>query len=182
MKNIQPNRDKWNEWGFRPPLGTYRLNWARITFWGWWDEWDDTALQTHDSKFELWRSEAEHAIYWSRRLPTILSFMSGWGRNIFVPFKPPRRGTEYRTLRFRNGVWTNHPRAGPLLAQSVYKYTTVRWLKVNLAMDQMTRITVVFVSTNYWFSQGSVWWYIYREEIEVRFMYVRHNTPGSSKL
>ena len=43
---------KWNEWGFRPPLGTYRLNWARITSWGWWKEWDDTDLQAQDSKFE----------------------------------------------------------------------------------------------------------------------------------
>ena len=32
---------KWNESGFRPPLCTYRLNWARRTPWGWWDDWDD---------------------------------------------------------------------------------------------------------------------------------------------
>ena len=83
------------------PLGhlcTYRLNWARRTFWGWWDEWDDTVLQTQDSKFESWRSGAEHATSRSRRLPTILSFTRGWGRNIFVSFKPPRPGTEPRTL------------------------------------------------------------------------------------
>ena len=36
------------------------LNWARRTSWGWWDEWDDTVVQTHDSKFEPWRSETEH--------------------------------------------------------------------------------------------------------------------------
>ena len=35
---------KWNESGFRPPLCTYRLNWARRTSWGWWDDWDDTVL------------------------------------------------------------------------------------------------------------------------------------------
>ena len=28
---------KWNESDFRPPLCTYRLNWARRTSWGWWD-------------------------------------------------------------------------------------------------------------------------------------------------
>ena len=61
---------KWNESGFRPPLCTYRLNWARRTSWGWWDDWDDTVLQTQDSKFEPWRSEAEHATSRSRRLPT----------------------------------------------------------------------------------------------------------------
>ena len=44
-----------NESGFRPPLCTYRLNWARRTSWGWWDDWDDTVLQTQDSKFEPWR-------------------------------------------------------------------------------------------------------------------------------
>ena len=43
---------KWNESGIRPPLCTYRLNCARRTSWGWWDDWDDTVLQTQDSKFE----------------------------------------------------------------------------------------------------------------------------------
>ena len=86
----------WNESCFRPPLCTYSLNWARRTSWGWWDDWDDTVLQTQDSKFEPWRSEAEHATSWSRRLPTILTFTRGWGRNIFVSFKPPRPGTEPR--------------------------------------------------------------------------------------
>ena len=51
----------WNEWGFRLPLCTYRLNWARRTSWGWLDEWNDTALQRENSKFELWRYEAKHA-------------------------------------------------------------------------------------------------------------------------
>ena len=97
---------KWNESGFRPPLCTYRLNWARRTSWGWWDDWDDTVLQTQDSKFEPWRSEAEHATSRSRRLPTILTFTRGWGRNIFVPFKPPRPGTEPRTLAWKAAVLT----------------------------------------------------------------------------
>ena len=89
-------KQKWNESGFRPPLCTYRLNWARRTSWGWWDDWDDTVLQTQDLKFVPWRSEAEHATSRSRRLPTILTFTRGWGRNIFVSFKPPRPGTEPR--------------------------------------------------------------------------------------
>ena len=72
---------KGNESGFRPPLCTYRLNWARGISWGWWNDWDDTVLQTQDSKFEPWWSEAEHAISRSRRLPTILTFTRGWGRN-----------------------------------------------------------------------------------------------------
>ena len=97
---------KWNESGFRPPLCTYRLNWARRTSWEWWDDWDDTVLQTQDSKFEPWRSEAEHATSRSRRLPTILTFTRGWGRNNFVSFKPPRPGTEPRTLAWKAAVLT----------------------------------------------------------------------------
>ena len=88
------DRQKWNESGFKTPLCTYRLNWAMRTSWGWWDEWDDTVLQTQDSKFKPWRSEVEHATSRSRRLPTILSFTRRWGRNIFVSFKPPRPGTD----------------------------------------------------------------------------------------
>ena len=47
---------------------------TRITYGGWRDESDGTALQTQDSKYEPSRPEAEHATctYWSRRLPTIL--------------------------------------------------------------------------------------------------------------
>ena len=97
---------KWNESGFRPLLCTYRLNWARRTSWGWWDDWDDTVLQTQDSKFEPWRSEAEHATSRSRRLPTILTFTRGWGRNNIASFKPPRPGTEPRTLAWKAAVLT----------------------------------------------------------------------------
>ena len=97
---------KWNESGFRPPLCTYRLNWARRTSWGWWDDWDDTVLQTQASKFEPWQSEAEHATSRSRRLSTILTFIRGWGRNIFVSFKPPRQGTEPRALAWKAVVLT----------------------------------------------------------------------------
>ena len=105
-RHMHPNVRKWNESGFRPPLCTYRLNWARRTSWGWWDDWDDTVLQTQDSKFEPWRSEAEHATSRSRRLPTILTFTRGWGRNIFVSFKPPRPGTEPRALAWKAAVLT----------------------------------------------------------------------------
>ena len=85
---------KWNESGFRPPLCTYRLNWTRRTSWGWWDDWDDTVVQTQDSKFEPWRSEAEHATSLSRRLPTIglLTFTRGWGISIFCFFQTAETG------------------------------------------------------------------------------------------
>ena len=65
-----------------------------------------TALQIFDSKLKPWRSEAEHATSRSQRLPTILNFMSGWGRNIFVFFKPPRLGNEPQTLAGKAAVLT----------------------------------------------------------------------------
>ena len=121
-----------NESGFRPPLCTYRLNWARRTSWGWWDDWDDTVLQTQDSKFEPWRSEAEHATSRSRRLPTILTFTRGWGRNNFVSFKPPRPGAEPRTLAWKAAVLTKTlgpPPCGP--AKGFYNFgrthTSSKW-------------------------------------------------------
>ena len=99
----QYQHEKWNESGFMPPLCTYRLNWARRTSWGW---WDDTVLQTQDSKIEPWRSETKHATSRSRRLPAILSFTRGWGRNILVFFKLRSPGTEPRTLAWKAAVLT----------------------------------------------------------------------------
>ena len=111
---------KWNESGFRTPLCTYRLKWARRTSWGWWDNWDDTVLQTQDPKFEPWRSEVEHATSRSRRLPTKLTFTRGWGRNIFVSFKPPRPGTEPRTLAWKAAVLTTTLGPPPLIGLTLY--------------------------------------------------------------
>ena len=64
-------------------------------------------LQTQDSKFKLWRSGAEHTTSRSWRLLAILSFTSGWGRNIFVSFKPPGPGGEPRTLARKAVVLIN---------------------------------------------------------------------------
>ena len=102
---------KWNESGFRPPLCTYRLNWARRTSWGWWDDWDDTVLQTQDSTFEPWRSEAEHATSRSRRLPTILTFTRGWGRNIFCFFQTAETGNRTPDSGVKGSGANHYPRA-----------------------------------------------------------------------
>ena len=105
---------KWNESGFRPPLCTYRLNWARRTSWGWWDDWDDTVLQTHDSKFKPWRSEAEHTTSRSRRLPTILTFTRGWGRNIFSFFQTAETGNRTPDSGVNGSCANHYPRAPAL--------------------------------------------------------------------
>ena len=75
------NGMRWMGWGGgRPPLCANRLNWANTNYWGWWDEWEDTALQTPDSKFEPWRSESEHTASGSRRIPTILHLCEWAGK------------------------------------------------------------------------------------------------------
>ena len=99
---------KWNESGFMPPLCTYRLNWARRTSWGW---WDDTVLQTQDSKFEPWRSGAEHATSRSQRLPTILTFTRGWRRNIFCFFKTAETRNRTPSSGVKGSGANHYPRA-----------------------------------------------------------------------
>ena len=113
---------EWNEWGFRPPLCTYRLNWAERTSWGWWDEWDDTALQTQDSKFEPWRSEAEHATSRSRRLPQYWIIASELGRNNLFQWNLKARVSGayvHTTLCYR---WLTKPRSALIV-----KLTRILW-------------------------------------------------------
>ena len=74
-----------------------------------------------NSKFEPWRSEAEHATSRSQRLPTILTFTRGWGRNIFVSFKPPKPGTEPRALAWKAAVLTTTLGPPPSTGGSVTK-------------------------------------------------------------
>ena len=112
--SICPHRQgehKWNDSGFRPPLCTYRLNWARKNSWGWWDDRDDTVLQTQDSKFEPWRSEAEHATSRSRRLPTMLTFTRWWGRNIFCFFQTTETGNRTPNSGVKGSSANHYPRA-----------------------------------------------------------------------
>ena len=52
---------KWNNKnGVLGHICAHWLNRAGRTSRGWWDEFDDSALRTHDSKFELWPSEASN--------------------------------------------------------------------------------------------------------------------------
>ena len=105
---------KWNKWGFRP-LCTYKLNWSRRISWRRWDQWDDTALQTHDSKIEPRRSEAEHTTSRSRRLATILNLYDWARKKHLVSFKlEGLRGVRARDLRlFQQAASTTTPGPRP---------------------------------------------------------------------
>ena len=69
-----------------------------------------TVLQTQDSKFEPWRSEAEHATSRSRRLPTILSFTRGWEKH-FCFFQTAETGNRTPNSSVKGSGANHYPRA-----------------------------------------------------------------------
>ena len=95
-----------NDWGFRPPSCTCRLNWTRKTSW-WRDEWEDTALQTQNSKLEHW-GEAERATSLSWRLLTLFNIYEWAEKKHFVSLKLERgsnmRSTTFQVGRFNHGT------------------------------------------------------------------------------
>ena len=105
----------------------YKLNWARRTFWGWWDEWDDTALQTQDLKFEPWRSEVEHAASRSQRFPTILNHYEWAGKRHFVSLKlEGQSGVRNRDLRLsKQAALTTAPGPRPVFIRQTCKQETL---------------------------------------------------------
>ena len=70
-----------------------------------------TLSSRQDSKFEPWRSEAEHATSRSRRLPTILTFTRGWGRNIFCFFQTAETGNRTPNSGVKGSGANYYPRA-----------------------------------------------------------------------
>ena len=96
---------KWNESGFRPPLYTYRLNWARRT----------SKHRTRNSSpgglrlSTLLLGHGGSPQYW-------LSHVNG-EETFIVSFKPPGPGTEPRTLAWKA---TNYYPRAPAQKCSIY--------------------------------------------------------------
>ena len=91
-----------------------KMDMARRTSWGWWDECDGTALQTQDSKFDPWRSEAEHATSRSRRFPRYWIITSERGRNILFLWTlnaKMERSPTFQAGRFNHKLYGEGPRA-----------------------------------------------------------------------
>ena len=89
-----------NEWDFRPPLCTYKLNWTSRASWGSPDEWYDTALQIQDSKFEPC-GRARH-LPLTKALHNTESVRVS-GEEIFVSLKPEcQSGGRTHDLRLSN--------------------------------------------------------------------------------
>ena len=109
---------KRNESGFRPPVCTYRLNWAgKPPEDGEHGEMIEMTLSSRH-RIRNW-SEAEHATSRSRRLPTILTFTRGWGRNSFCFFQTAETGN--RTLNSGvKGSGANHYLGPPPRCETYY--------------------------------------------------------------
>ena len=68
----------WHEWGFMLPMCKYRLNRARTTPRGWWDDtaWPDTGFEIRSRRSEVHHATSPDSVTRLRRLPTILII---WG-------------------------------------------------------------------------------------------------------
>ena len=140
------NEIKWR--GFRPPLCTYWLNWARRTSWGWWYEWDDTALQTQDSKFEPLRSATEHATSLSRRLHHNIESLRVSGEQTFGFLETwmPERGSNPRSPTFQAGSFNHCTRAPALTGIEIYvvwKLIKISWFFEQKVLFQVAMIAYV---------------------------------------
>ena len=113
---------KWNESGFRPPLCTYRLNWARRTSWGWWDDWDDTVLQTQDSKFLAVWGRARYLSV--TEAPHNTNFHTWMGKKQFCFFQTAESGNRTPDSGVKGSGANHYPRAPAL-----QPYATSPWTK-----------------------------------------------------
>ena len=109
---------KWKEWGFKPLLCTCRLNRTRRTSWGWWDERDDTALQTQNSSRARYLSvtEAPHNIE--------CSLVSGDETVCFFETWILERGTNLRSPTFQAGSFNHCTRALTLHEEEWHGFET----------------------------------------------------------
>ena len=129
-------------------LSYFIFNVARRTSWGWWDNWDDNALQTQASKFEPLRSETEPATSRSRRLPAILIFTHERGRKMCVSLKLecPSGGRTRDLPTFQAGSFNHCTRA---LALHVKIYI-LSYLIYNHAKRPCHDILFILKHTIFW--------------------------------
>ena len=104
---------KWNESGFRPPLCTYRRNWARrnllrMVRWLRWHWPPDTWLEIR--ALAVW-GRARYLLVTEAPHPTILTFTRGWVRNIFCFFQTAETGNRTPNSGVKGSGANQYPRA-----------------------------------------------------------------------
>ena len=117
---------KWNILGFRPPLCTYRLNWARRASWGWLVRW----MRWHcppDTGFEI-RSLA----VWGRarylsvtEAPHNTDFHTWMGKKHFCFFQTAETGNRTPNSGVKGSGANHYPRA-PALRDNEQTETRVK--------------------------------------------------------
>ena len=102
--------NEWNESGFRPPLCTYRLSWARRTSWGWWDECPP------DTGFEI-----RVLAVWGRarylsdtEAPHNTEFNTWMGKKHFCLFQTAETGNQTPNSSVKGSGANHYPRAPAL--------------------------------------------------------------------
>ena len=106
-KRSKQNEMKWNESGFRPPLCTYRLNWARRTSWGWWDEWPDTGFEIR--ALAVWGRARYLSV---TEAPHNTDFHTWMGKKHFCFFETAETGNQTPNSGVK-GSGANHYLIGP---------------------------------------------------------------------
>ena len=107
-------RNKWNESGFRPPLCTYRLNWARRTSWGWWDDWDDTVLQTQEFEIRTLAVWGRARYLSVTEAPHNTDFHTWMGKKHFCFFQTAETGNRTPDSGVKGSGTNHYPRAPAL--------------------------------------------------------------------
>ena len=139
-------------------LGTNMLNWAERISWGWWDDWNNTFLQTNYSKFDPWRSEAEHANSRSQRLLTVLNLYELAGKKRYFCFFEtwmPERGTNLRSPTSQ-ACCSNHCTRAPALINSKQLLKKLNCYTGWTVTVIMTKHYIFFSHNKGFFSAGTV--------------------------
>ena len=132
---------KWNKSGFRPPLCTYRLNWAGEP------PEDGEMIEMILSSRHRIRNSSPGGLR-SSTLPLghggspqyWLSHVAG-EKTYFVSFKPPRPGTEPRTLTWKAAVLTTT--LGPPPCWHTSPSGVVRIFKFKIDIDRIQNMNTV---------------------------------------
>ena len=127
------------------------INWARRTSWGWWDEWDDTALLTQDSKFEPWWSllafNISFHVFWHIKVKKIGGVSCGGARGVPIAHGPS--GSATRQLSPNMASLINSP--FQVLFEGIYCWRNI--IHLHVLSDQI-KTSITHLINNFWSSRS----------------------------
>ena len=122
-------KNKWNESGFRPPLCTYRLNWAkrtplRMVRWLRWHCPPDTGFEIRD--LAVWGRARYLSV---TEAPHNTDFHIWMGKKHFCFFQTAETGNRTPNSGVKGSGANHHPRAPALLVKSKAKLLPLSLLR-----------------------------------------------------